>query len=419
MLFILEDGPLTFVDANEIAAYARPLVAKMYASGITSGKAGNRYAPKNPYTREHAIVMATRMEFAKIFAASVGEEALKAINDVGNNIPDVPPELYGADAVYKLYNAGVLAGSNAYGDFKPASYITRVEVAAIISRIIDPSMRLEVNLVPKKVPVQGVVFDSDYMGLNIGDSESMEVYILPSNATEQTVTWSSANPAIASVSADGVVTGVSAGKTTITGTVDGVSNNYSVSVAPEPLVFSGNGYDSINDIELKQGAYYIEYECQPNKSFQLTTIWNWNYDSEIITDYLNDSGRGFIAKALKADTTMDLSVKASGDWTIKIYRVNEVGSTNIQGYGNWVGDMFVAPSKQCTIKFNYDEGKSFRVYFARVDQESKTSVWSSDIGDDGTASVYLTEGAYYVPIVITPGNWSIDFGIGDELVQVN
>jgi len=68
---------------------------------------------------------------------------------------------------------------------------------------------------------------------------------------------------------------------------------------------------------------------------------------------------------------------------------------------------------------NYDEGKSFRVYFARVDQESKTSVWSSDIGDDGTASVYLTEGAYYVPIVITPGNWSIDFGIGDELVQVN
>ncbi|MBD5134123.1 MAG: S-layer homology domain-containing protein [Clostridiales bacterium] len=55
------------------------------------------------------------------------------------------------DAVYRLYRAGILAGSDRYGTFNPASNIMRSEVAAILSRIVEPSLRKQVTLVKKTV----------------------------------------------------------------------------------------------------------------------------------------------------------------------------------------------------------------------------------------------------------------------------
>jgi len=57
--------------------------------------------------------------------------------------------------------------------------------------------------------------------LQIGETTELDVKFIPSNATIQTLTWSSTNANIASVDGDGVVTAVSSGTATITAT----SNN--------------------------------------------------------------------------------------------------------------------------------------------------------------------------------------------------
>ena len=41
----------------------------------------------------------------------------------------------------KLYNAGILTGSDAAGSFKPTSTIQRSEVATIVTRMADKSLR--------------------------------------------------------------------------------------------------------------------------------------------------------------------------------------------------------------------------------------------------------------------------------------
>jgi S1-C subfamily serine protease len=90
---------------------------------------------------------AARYQFAEIFANSMPEEALPEINRVDDNaITDVPiGSSYGA-AVYKLYRAGILTGSGTDGTFMPNQYITRSEVAAIVSRMADKGLRKYVSL---------------------------------------------------------------------------------------------------------------------------------------------------------------------------------------------------------------------------------------------------------------------------------
>ena len=90
---------------------------------------------------------ATRAQFAEIFSGALPDEALVAINQIQNGaIPDVAiSDSYGED-VYKLYRAGILGGSDANGTFYPQTYITRAEGAAIVSRMADPSNRVNLRL---------------------------------------------------------------------------------------------------------------------------------------------------------------------------------------------------------------------------------------------------------------------------------
>ncbi len=54
--------------------------------------------------------------FASVLAAALPSEALTAINTIADGaIPDVSYSAYYADAVYLLYRAGVLTGSDTAG----------------------------------------------------------------------------------------------------------------------------------------------------------------------------------------------------------------------------------------------------------------------------------------------------------------
>lgn len=88
---------------------------------------------------------ATRAQVAAIFANALPADGFIAINTV-SAIPDVKTTDGCGPAVYKLYKAGVLAGSDAKGTFHPTYTITRAEAAAIAGRMGDSSARVSVTL---------------------------------------------------------------------------------------------------------------------------------------------------------------------------------------------------------------------------------------------------------------------------------
>lgn len=88
---------------------------------------------------------ATRAQFAAILARALPAEALTAQNSVPiDSVPDVPASAAGG--IYTLYRAGILTGSDGKGTFNPNSTISRAEVAAIVTRMADKSLRKSITL---------------------------------------------------------------------------------------------------------------------------------------------------------------------------------------------------------------------------------------------------------------------------------
>ena len=66
------------------------------------------------------------------------------------------------------------------------------------------------------VYVEGVTLDQDSAQVQVGQTVTLNASVLPQNATCQDVTWSTSDPAVATVDENGVVTGVAQGTATIT-----------------------------------------------------------------------------------------------------------------------------------------------------------------------------------------------------------
>lgn len=85
----------------------------------------------------------------------------------------------------------------------------------------------------KEIKVTGVKLNKSETSLLVGGNETLTATVLPEDATNQNVTWKSDKPEIATVDANGKVTGVAVGTATITATAQdgsGVSGSCTVTV---------------------------------------------------------------------------------------------------------------------------------------------------------------------------------------------
>ena len=91
------------------------------------------------------------------------------------------------------------------------------------------------------VIVTGVTLSLTSLNLQVGQTQQLTETVLPSNATNKAVTWSSSNPSVANISSSGLVTADTEGTTTITVTTQ--DGNYHttcmVTVLPSTVTVTG------------------------------------------------------------------------------------------------------------------------------------------------------------------------------------
>lgn len=94
----------------------------------------------------------------------------------------------------------------------------------------------EVTVV-EKIAVTGIKLTNDTASIQVGSSSALTAIVEPDNASIKDVIWTSSDPDVAAVDDQGVVTGIVAGKATITVTaVDGgFSYTCEVTVTPKPV----------------------------------------------------------------------------------------------------------------------------------------------------------------------------------------
>lgn len=87
------------------------------------------------------------------------------------------------------------------------------------------------------VEVSELKLDQTVLELSVGDAVTLTATVLPANAGNKTVVWTSSDEAIVTVDGNGLVTAVSAGDATITATAGNASDVCRVTVAKGAFVF--------------------------------------------------------------------------------------------------------------------------------------------------------------------------------------
>ena len=252
------NGNLTVAETITIAAR---LHATYQGKGYTFSSGSPWYQPYLDYAIQNGIcstypdynAVISRASFAMILTNALPAEALQAKNTVEENgIPDVPSDANYHDAVYRLYRAGVLSGTDSAGTFAPFNSITRAEVAVILSNMVDPSLRKSFTLKAVVKPTALTLSAASFV-VNTGATQTLKATLTPANTTLP-VTWSSSNPAVATVS-NGTVTGVAPGTATITAKCGTLTATSTVTVQKTPPIemdadYFYYGMNSVNGVKL-------------------------------------------------------------------------------------------------------------------------------------------------------------------------
>ncbi len=93
------------------------------------------------------------------------------------------------------------------------------------------------------IPVESVSVDVQQLELNIGETYTLQATVLPENATDKGVKWSSDNSEIATVDDNGLVTAVSLGETVVTVITDDGSKTASCMLTVSQKI---NGHDYVD-----------------------------------------------------------------------------------------------------------------------------------------------------------------------------
>jgi len=134
---------------------------------------------------------------------------------------------------------------------------------------------------PQKVAVTGVSLKPNTLSLKVGEAETLSAVVIPANADNKTVSWSTSDPSVATV-ANGLVTAVKEGSATITvTTIDGGKTaTCAVTVSADVVPVTGITIDQGATAEVEEGnTITLTATVQPDNATDKTVTWGSSNDA--------------------------------------------------------------------------------------------------------------------------------------------
>ena len=270
-------GSSGFTDVEDTAYYSAA-VTWASANGLVSGVAPGLFAPNDLVTREQAAtILHQAMPLLGLDTPEPDLAVLDSFADQGQ-ISD-----FARVHMAALVSQGLLSGT---GDgLNPKGNLTRAEMAALLYRLLttsdEPSQEPDSETEPELG--QDATLTLDVTEFALSSTQSVQLNAVLSNGTG-TITWTSSDPTVATVSQDGIVTNVYAGIGTPAVTITASCGSLTASamiycdpadqvgqVTAEPSlnVRSGPGLDYDVIANLTYGAQVILLDTDPSGWYQI------------------------------------------------------------------------------------------------------------------------------------------------------
>ena len=182
------------------------------------------------------------------------------------------------------------------------------------------------------IPVTGVSLNKTELTLPAGGTETLIATVTPDDATDKSVTWSSSNPAVATVGNDGKVTAVSVGTATITvTTVDGGKTATCAVTVTNPIVNVISVSLNKTSLTLAAGSTEILIATVTPDNATNKNV-TWSSDNEAVATVGND---GKVTAVTRGTATITVTTVDGGKTATCAVTVNPRGDTDPYGHENW------------------------------------------------------------------------------------
>ncbi|MBR4461089.1 MAG: Ig-like domain-containing protein, partial [Erysipelotrichaceae bacterium] len=240
-------------------------------------------------------------------------------------------------------------------------------------------------------PVTSITLSATSLTLNVGDTSTLAATVLPSDASNRSVTWTTSDSTVASVSSSGKVTAKKAGTATITVTAkdsSGVSATATVTVKQPVTYLTLNK----NSLQLTiNGSETLIATVSPDDATNKTLQWS-SSDSTVAS--VSSSGKVTGKKAGTATITVRTTDDSNLSATCTVTVANPVTSLTLSEY---------------SLTLNKNESYTLTATVLPENATNKTLQWSSSntniasVDQNGTVTA-LAEGQAMINVQTTDGS---------------
>ena len=157
----------------------------------------------------------------------------------------------------------------------------------------------KITVTASAVPVTSISLDKTTLALAEQDTYQLTATVKPDNATDKTVTWSTANAAIATVSDNGLVTAVAEGTTTITAKAGDKTATCAVTVSKKVIPVTSVTLNKTSLALTEQETFQLSATVSPDNATDKTVTW-----SSSNTAIATVSDNGLVTAAAEGTTTI-------------------------------------------------------------------------------------------------------------------
>lgn len=134
--------------------------------------------------------------FVHLLTSALPKSAYGDINHIDfGTLPGVSVYPYYADEIYGFFNAGILTGSDSTGEFNSDENISRAEAATILSRVLEPELRVKGAVEPVEFALwvpHAYVNDDGNIGMKANSGFLLDIYT-NKNVRGSSLTWDTGN----------------------------------------------------------------------------------------------------------------------------------------------------------------------------------------------------------------------------------
>ena len=149
-----------------------------------------------------------------------------------------------------------------------------VGTAAITVKTDDGGKTASCSVTVKPVSVSSVTLDKETLTLKIGETYSLTATVLPENAANKRVSWSSSNTSVAMVNSNGKVTAISVGSAIITVTTEDGGKKATCSVSVNPIPVTGVSLNKTSMTLLIGGTEKLTATVSPSNATNKNVTWS-------------------------------------------------------------------------------------------------------------------------------------------------